>query len=305
MTYRRIRGLSLVELLVAVTIGGLLIFGATQIYVDSRKTYEINETAARLQETARFAMSVIEPDVRMANYWGLVKGSGSIGNQTLRSEASGGGPDDCGVNFVRDLTLSIEGSNGADEFACDDYADNVAPDADTLTVRRASIAASAAGATRLKICSTRIMGELVTDASACTPAPAGQVNDLIVNTYYVSTSSTGNASVPALRRIALVAGPSFVDEEIIPGVEDMQIQFGIDPTGTNAQAKKYVNPSDVEPGDQIVSVRIWLLVRSETTEVGFVDNRTYSYGDRVYEPNDGFRRLLVSRTIQLRNALGT
>ena len=34
----RARGVSLIELLVAVTIGGLLIFGATQVYVDSRAT---------------------------------------------------------------------------------------------------------------------------------------------------------------------------------------------------------------------------------------------------------------------------
>jgi type IV pilus assembly protein PilW len=305
MTRQRIRGLSLIELLVAITIGGLLIFGATQIYVDSRKTYDINETAARLQETARFAMSVIEPDIRMANYWGLVKGSGSIGNQTPRSAATGGGPDNCGVNFARDLTLSIEGSNGGEDFACADYVDDVADDADTLTVRRASTAPGSAGTGRLKICSTRIMGELVTDASGCTAAPAGQVNDLIVNSYYVSPNSTGRPGIPSLRRVALVSGPAFVDEEIISGVEDMQIQFGVDPTGMSGQARKYVNPDEVAAGEQIVSVRLWLLVRAETPEVGFTDNRSYSYGDRVYEPNDGFRRLLVSRTIQVRNALGT
>jgi hypothetical protein len=79
----------------------------------------------------------------------------------------------------------------------------------------------------------------------------------------------------------------------------------------------------VPVGAQIVSVRLWLLVRAENAEVGFVDGRTYEYGDRddangvtadlnaagaatqAYRPNDGFRRLLVPRTIQIRNALGT
>ena len=68
-------GLSLIELLVALAIGAVLIFGATQVYVDSRNAYGVNETVARLQETARYAMSVIESDVRMANYWGLLKGA--------------------------------------------------------------------------------------------------------------------------------------------------------------------------------------------------------------------------------------
>jgi hypothetical protein len=169
-----------------------------------------------------------------------------------------------------------------------------------------------------------MMGTLVTNASGCTSAPAGQVNDLLVNSYYVAKDSTGRPGIPSLRRIALITGPAFTDEEIIPGVEDMQVQFGVDPTGTSGVATRYVNPEDLADGEQVVSVRIWLLVRSENEEVGFVDGRTYEYADRdadlggttadlseagaetkAYKPEDGFRRLLVSRTIQIRNALGT
>jgi len=48
-------------------------------------------------------------------------------------------------------------------------------------------------------------------------------------------------------------------------------------------------------------VRIWLLVRAETPEQGFVNNRRYVYADRDVTVNDNFRRVLMSRTIQLRN----
>ncbi len=86
----------------------------------------------------------------------------------------------------------------------------------------------------------------------------------------------------------------------------MQIEFGIDPTGMSGRAQRYVNPDEVNDGEQIVSVRIWLLIRAEAEEVGFLDDRTYQYADRdPYQPNDRYRRLLVSRTIQVRNALGT
>ena len=60
------RGVSLIELMVAMTIGAVLIFGATQVYVNSRNAYGANEGVSRLQETARYAVSVIEPDVRMS-----------------------------------------------------------------------------------------------------------------------------------------------------------------------------------------------------------------------------------------------
>ncbi len=319
----RARGVSLIELLVAVTIGGLLIFGATQVYVDSRATYEVNETAARLQETARYALSVIEPDVRMSNYWGLVKGAGIVIGQAAQGAASTGVAQGCGNNFAHDLQRNLEASNNAYGFGCAAFGTGAVVTSDTLTVRRASAAISTGTTGRLRVCSTRIFANLVTDAGACTAAPAGQVNDLVVDAYYVDRDSTHRVGLPALRRHALIAGNTFNSEEIIPGVEDMQVQLGVDPSGTGGSAQRYVNPSAIPSGAQVVSVRIWLLIRAENPEVGFRDTRTYEYADRsvdtgttadlnaasaagrAYVPNDNFRRLLVSRTIQIRNALGT
>ncbi|MGH8315622.1 MAG: PilW family protein, partial [Steroidobacterales bacterium] len=69
-------------------------------------------------------------------------------------------------------------------------------------------------------------------------------------------------------------------------------------------ASAWVDPSAVPATALVVSVRFWLLIRSETAEQGFRDTNVYTYADRVgYAPNDNFRRLLVSRTIQLRNTL--
>jgi type IV pilus assembly protein PilW len=332
---QRCRGVSLIELLVAVTIGGILIFGATQVYVDSRNTYEVNEATARLQETARYALSVIEPDIRMANYWGLLKDARLITNQADQTAASAGAPTACGTNFARDLMINIEGSNNAYSLDCDAYKGpendgDAMASADTLTVRRAAIDETPSENGRLQICSTRIMGQLIDDGAACTAAPNGRVNNLIVNTYYVSRDSVQRKELPALRRKRLTAStasgpltPVFDDDEIVPGVEDLQVQLGVDSTGTSGIATRYVNPdAAIGPNEQIVAVRIWLLVRAETPEVGFVDGTTYVYADRdaasttddlntagaaqkAYAPQDGFRRLLVSRTIQIRNAVGT
>lgn len=320
------RGLSLIELLVAITIGALLIFGATQVYVDSRNTYEINETAARLQETARYAISVLEPDIRMSNYWGLLKGAGVVTEQAAQTEASGGGPDTCGTNYARDLLSNLEATNNTYSLTCTAYGAGAVASADTLTVRRAATTVTSATSGKLQICSTRMVGRLFSDGGTCTAAPAGQVNDLIVNAYYVDRDSVQQAGVPALRRWSLGTGPSFDSQEIIPGIEDMQVQFGIDTTGTSGSASRYVDPEALPAGAQVVAVRLWLLVRAESPEVGFVDGRVYEYADRVsedngnctvsnlnasgaatcaYKPADGFRRLLVSRTIQIRNALGT
>ena len=65
-------GLSLIELLVAVALGGILMGGAISLFVNNRATYEITNDMARLQENARFALQIMTEDIRMAGYIGCV-----------------------------------------------------------------------------------------------------------------------------------------------------------------------------------------------------------------------------------------
>src|SRR6266436_2373343 len=297
----RAAGVTLVELLVAMTIGLVLIIGATQVYVDSHAAYAVNDTTARLQENARYGLSVLEPDIRMSGNWGLTNYSDGIGGEALPTDAQSalGAPaaSTCGVNFPLLLGLPVQGTN--DSYAATCAAGDITlpgnsaamPNADTITVRRASAItvppATASGP--LRICSTRTSGLLVTDISGafCQDVNA-QINNLIVNLYYVDQSSS-QAGVPSLRRKALNAGPAFQDDEIVPGVEDLQVQYGVDLSGGFGAASEYLNagaaltnllnpPPPAIPA-QIVAVRIWLLVRSDSPESGFTDARIYEYGD--------------------------
>jgi type IV pilus assembly protein PilW len=350
------RGLSLIELMVAMTIGSVLIFGATQVYVNSRNAYGANEGVSRMQEAARYAMSVIEPDVRMSNFWGLLKGAGAITGQAVQTATPGAvapGPaaNICGNNFAVDLSTNLQGDNNkyvlspTRQAGCDNLTDldsgvawatTPVTTADTLTVRRASVFTNAAPmANVLELCTTRIAGRLQSDTTACSAPPVGQLSNLIVDTYYIDRNSAQLAGLPALRRKTLSAGGvlQFADQEIIAGIEDMQVQFGIDPAGNSGIATRYVNPDAVPATAQIVAVRIWLLVRADTAEQGFTDDHIYEYGDRLqatgvtgdlnnaagagmaYQPSQNpdatltgprhARRLLISRTIMVRNALGT
>jgi type IV pilus assembly protein PilW len=70
MMRRQTRGFSLVELLVALTIGLFLVSGILYIYLSTRSSYSTNDAAARVQEDARFAMERLTRDVRMAGYMG-------------------------------------------------------------------------------------------------------------------------------------------------------------------------------------------------------------------------------------------
>jgi type IV pilus assembly protein PilW len=335
--HTRQRGVGLVEVMISVAIASFLIAGALVIFSDSTKTYNIHEASSRLEENSRYVFSVLEPDIRMASYWGLTKGSVGITGAVAQTGGAaaalaGAAATSCGNNFSVDLNTTLEGSNDAYNLGCAAYLARPMPSADTITLRRASFIASAiANATPgpLRICSTRLSASLVKVATGCAVAPTGTVRDLIVHSYYVAQDSSTNSNLPTLWRKSLNnvgIVPTFQDEEILPGVEDLQVQFGIDPTGVTGAATQYVDPvaaAALPAAAQIVAVRIWVLLRSDTRDPGFTDSRIYVYGNRAvangtvnsltgantagraFQPNDNFRRLLLSRTVMVRNSLGT
>jgi len=316
----RASGFGLVELMVALAIGLFLIAGAVTIFAKTRDLYRANETAARLQETARLAMSTIEVDLRMANYWGLNNRPDLIDGGLRQNDASSlnaelsanpGQIEACGNNWAIDVETYIDGSNNEYDLSCL-AAVGANSRSDVLVVRRASVtpipdANLGASVGQLKVRTGRVQSALFTDDSP--PSSGVETRAVLVNGYYVAADPSADpyAGAPALRRKQLgftAAGPSIEDVEVVQGVEDLQFQVGID-TDDDQSANYYVDIDDVLLTDVPVAVRVWLLIRTDRPEVGFTDDRSYEYGDRVnanaYQPNDGFRRLLVSRTIQLRN----
>lgn len=322
------RGLSLVELMVAMAIGTFLLAGAITVFGKTRDLYRTNDAAARLQETARYAMGTIEADLRMANYWGLMSRADLIENgpaldlanppavdpaYSLPAELTGfaGAINQCGAMWAVKLPAYVEVNNDAYGYACAAFG-TAMPGSDQLTIRRVSTqvinaAGLAASAGQIKLQTSRIQGSLF--ASATIPAgyapPLSETRALIANGYYVDQDSNERDGTPSLRRKQLdVAGAATVigDLQIVPGVEDLQVELGADFNG-DQNADYFVQPNTVIPaGDQIVAVRLWLLVRAEQQETGFIDGRTYTYASRAaYAPADSFRRVLVSKTIALRN----
>ncbi len=80
----RQRGLTLVEVMVAITISLILLAGVMQLFTSSRQTYRVQDGLARLQENGRFAMDFLSRDIRMAGYQGCRRAAGATNvNNTL------------------------------------------------------------------------------------------------------------------------------------------------------------------------------------------------------------------------------
>ncbi|SEK68789.1 type IV pilus assembly protein PilW [Pseudoxanthomonas sp. GM95] len=72
LNVRRQQGLTLIEIMVALTIGLLLLLGLIQIFSASRTAYQLSEGLARTQEDGRFAVDFLQRDIRMAGHSGCV-----------------------------------------------------------------------------------------------------------------------------------------------------------------------------------------------------------------------------------------
>ena len=330
MRTRACAGLGLVELLVAMTIGLAVLAGVLTVTLKARDAHAALETTARLQELARYALGLIESDVRMGGHLGLLARAELVTN--LRAPLTD--PDGnevpfagCAAHWATDLARPLSGwdhtlGRWPLEAACrpnGGWRDGT----DGLIVRRASadrIGQSAAALRQyrghvLLVTSRTDARVFVADALGTIPAgfapsdppdapPLADTRRLLVHAYYVSPGSSESPELPSLRRKRLVAGPSVQDEEILPGVEDLQVQYGVDADGDLA-VDRYVDADALGADDRVMAARIWLRVRAAERDRSWDDRTRYTYANQdelLPAQERAFRRLVVSRTVQLRNA---
>jgi type IV pilus assembly protein PilW len=162
---RRESGLTLIELMVAMTLGMILTLAIGQIFTSSRFTHVSTNENARMQENARFALQMIERELRMAGFYR----NGSTG--TFPTVVSGvNGPafvatDGSGVNNSDEFTVRFFGSDNPAGTAADNTVINCIGEAARLNeavLDRFYIAANASGEPSLYCASVRPSDTAVT-----------------------------------------------------------------------------------------------------------------------------------------------
>ena len=105
--YLQQRGFSLVELMVALVLSLIVMAGVVAIFSNTKATSQTDTGLARLQENARFALSIMTAEIRKASYLGCLRDTSAI-KSSLNStdfatnyavgiqgfEATGTGPTD-------------------------------------------------------------------------------------------------------------------------------------------------------------------------------------------------------------------
>jgi type IV pilus assembly protein PilW len=309
-------GFSLIELMVGLAIGVFLIAGTLSVYQESQSAILVSERMARMQESGRYAVSVIEEDIRAVGLWGLLNATEYVAGRATPAEPVGILVNsDCQPNWTVNLDTPIEGANDVNAYAASCLSGvNYIPGSDVLVLRSTNETDLAPGDLvpgGLYIRSDQTHAEIFQGTALPGGFAAGaRINALRSTAYFVSSSSDSDPQMPSLRRTVIDdsgALPVVATEEVIAGVEDIQVQYGVDLSG-DGSANSYINADAVADPSQIVSLRLWLRMRTARSEVGFEDDIVWEYSDQrftatatVDDTDDAFRRTLVSKTIELRN----
>lgn len=325
-----IRGVTLIELMVALVISGILALGIVQIFATNKRAFQLNDTASGMQENGRFAYGVLMQDLRRAGHFGGNSNISQItGTTGIIVPANTCPTDNTWARMVQWRTVGLNDTrtNGAGvAYACIPATDYLR--GDILALRytagnEITAVTMAANANSLYLRSSLFEGRLFTGTNNAnvannTSGTFEKNQALIAHAYYVGPSgrncsfndSAGNTiPVPALFREILDASGVPTQEEVASGIEHLQLQYGVD-TNDDQNIDQYFNANNITDDlvttpnwTQVVAVRFWILARAECPTNGYTNTNTYTMGDLTYDPNpdDGFKRQVYSGTVALRN----
>lgn len=235
-------GLTLVEIMVAITISLVLLAGILQIFTSTKSSYNLQSGVAQLHENARFALDIMATNISMAGFANM---------------------DMVGTSY--------------DAF-------NTANTQDNVTANAALGFAAASGTASDSIDIN------YQSATNCTGAAAG--GGVASDRYYLNNTNLmciGNGN----------AGGAVI---IAQGIENLQILYGED-TNADGIANVYVNADDVGNFDNVVTVRLAILVDSVDSVSGGNQAAEYTLLDAppLGPFEDNLYRRTFTRTVLLRN----
>lgn len=244
---RQQAGLTLIELLVAMTIGLLIVLAAAAALLVSRQGFFAVDAASQLRDNARYAQDIIQRLGVQAGFKNvfLLRGTGS------ESEP----PHVYGINNAK-RTSNSQAWDGGSSWGSSDVGKN----SDILVLRTQTSTASDI--------STTSDGSMIDCLGiAPTAAPTSQ-DDRFVSILHVQPSSSGE---PALMCSREASGGGFETQPLVEGVENFQVLYGVDnvtpgtaPSGsTDSVPDRYLRADQLTvTGNTTATYNNWRRVRS-------------------------------------------
>ncbi|QYJ76286.1 PilW family protein [Shewanella sp. FJAT-52076] len=308
-------GMSLVELMVALVISLFLSAGIFTMFSMSASNVTTTSQFNQLQENGRIALAIMERDLSQLAFMGDMTGTDFIvgSNTTISSAAV---PNDCVGGGVNNATLpngttshfrriwGYEAGVSGDVFAC---LSGVKEETDVLQIKRL------VGPNTLtpNVASNHYVATTSSEAIFFTgnqPTPTltnSRFWEYQHHIYYVKDDGT----VPVLRRRTLtVANGMNNEEQLVEGIENLRVLYGVDDDGDDIP-NRYVPVGSVDTVmwdnqsfQRIVALKLFLLVRAVEKDSSYKNETQYQLGDKTIEaPQDNYRRKVMSTTVMLEN----
>jgi type IV pilus assembly protein PilW len=334
MNRHRQLGMTLVELMVGLLLALIVVWVAGSLYVTNKQVTRVNDSISRLQENGRFAMHVLEDDLRMAGFTGIcgnnVTTTNVLGSAAFPYQFSIGiaGFHGTGASWSPALDASISGLSPAP-----------LPDRDVVTIRRfdaSPVALTAAMSSPTDVLTvaagsplaagdlllvadckaaaifqaTSYAGGVIGHAASGTPGNTttnlgrafgtdASVYRLVTRTYFIAPS----ARKPGSNSLWANSSPSYQGvaqpEELAEGVEQLLVRYGEDLDADRA-ANRYVTAENVAAWDRVVSVRLQTLLVT-TSDSTTISPQPYTFNGATTTPTDRRLRTPLASVITLRN----
>ena len=260
------RGMSMIELLVAVALGLLILAGLTVVFVNSCTARREIELTGQQIENGRYAIDILTDDLRLAGYFGEMTPIPANGIFIPPVPPPAALPDPCTIpaslDDLRESTyFHIQGYYGGTGLpaACS-AATNIKTNTDATTnpdivvIRRARACTvddpgcptvnSNKAYFQVSLCATEAavtpyivaLGSVAPTlrhkgASATTCGATVSRREYMTHVYFVSTDNGAGVSVPTLKRLELdvVSGALGMREvSLVEGIEQLNVEYGID-----------------------------------------------------------------------------
>jgi len=338
--WKRQRGLTLVELMVATTLSLVLLGGVLLVFSANKTTYQMQTGLGTLQENGRYAMRQIVSDLQMAGYGGCLSphlnpkprvinlvstppaylddfaageffsgsdSGGSFGGRSAEANTDSieiRGPLRSNVTFVAGefaVNAPVEVLGAASGFASNEFL--LISDCAGADIFRASnvTAPNLSGNTDI----THISPQNTQTALSRPFGADSVVMGFATHTYFVSDTNRNNSAGQDIFGLYRFDGTAAV--ELVDGVEDLQIDYALDTVG-NGEIDTFKSASAMSAGEwsEIMAIRIALLMNS--VEGASAVTAPYTFFPAQSTPinpgaNDRLLRQEFSALVAVRNAV--
>lgn len=314
----RTRGFTMIELMIAMVLGLLLIGIIMTMLGSARESFRKDGAFASMQNEARFAIHELSHDLRMSGYITNV-----LMPDNVNLDASAAIGVDCenmaGTPWALTLQDPVTGDDtflmaldnttgvaAAAQFGCL-TASQIVAGTDIVAIKRVAGTNTTAALTT----GDMAIGTNGTSATLFVQPITTPVGGVVENWIYTPSiyfvrdfTTTVGDNIPSLCRMFLESGtpPNMRTECIAEGVEDLQLEYGVD-IDEDGSVNIYVTDPTQAQLEQTISVRFFVLSRTTELDLSVNDTKTYSLSNAAdYTPNDNFHRRVFSSTVTIPNA---